>query len=153
MAKRNEHETARREILSRVKAVLDAESITAVEWPSLRFKQPTRSQWYRVTIQQGQANAAALGPQKLNRTPFVVFLQVFIPIENETGDAAAYTAADALGALNNTDATRTDGPTGTRARVTFRVTSAPSFSGKDGSFEQHNITLPGYYDVTPGDLV
>tara|TARA_R110000803_G_scaffold209965_3_gene280589 strand:- start:17944 stop:18405 length:462 start_codon:yes stop_codon:yes gene_type:complete len=153
MGTRNEHETARKEIISQVKAALDAESITAVEWPSMRFEQPEGLPWYRVTIQQGQSNPAALGPQKLNRSPFVIFLQVFLPIENLTGDSAAYVAADALGSLNNTDATRTDGPTGTRAAVKFRVTSAPSFVTKDGAFEQHNVTLPGYYDITPGTIV
>jgi len=153
MATRNEHETARKEIMTRVKAALDAEAITAVEWPGMRFEQPKAQPWYRVGIQAGQAQPAALGPQKLNRTPFVVFLQIFLPIENALGNAAAYEAADAIGALNNTNQTRTDGTSGTRADVKFRVASAPNFVGKDGTFIQYNVELPGYYDAHPGTLV
>lgn len=153
MSTRNEHATARKQITLYVQQALLSAGIpsASIEWPNLRFKQPETGPWWRVTILFGESQPAALGPQKLNRTPFSVVVQVFMP--TGTGVTASDTTADELGQWNNTTNKATDPASGTVAHVKFRVASAPVFVQAADGFEQYNVTLPGYFDIEPGSLV
>lgn len=110
-----------------------------VEQDNLPFKQPKGQPWGRLSILQGETSKVALGPP-MNRTPFVLQLQVFLP--EHTGTRTATKAADALAVLN--------GLTTRAAGLIVRFGEASiARANDDGGAAAWLATLPGTYDIDP----
>lgn len=116
----------RESILTKFAEALAASSTPnlPVEAPNRRFKRPTSGAWGRVTINFGTRNPAALGSagQKLNRTAFVLVLQVFVP-ENDGEKIAFEIVDDVIGRLDYGTRIATNATTSRRSNVQFNSSS------------------------------
>ncbi len=115
-------------------------SAMPIEHENHRFKAPTDTPWGRLTLTRGDTSKVSLGGPtvKIERTPFILNLQVFIP-ENQ-GTRAADNAADAMAALNDFTASETN------LTVNFKTVGIGSSSADKGA--AFLITIPGQYDLT-----
>lgn len=113
-----------------------------VEHENQRFTQPATGPWGRLTLVTGETEPAAIGngQGRLERTPFVLFLQVFMP-EN-TGTKVARQAADIMRALDRMSIQK-DALT-----VNFRTTGlTPAPNPANTGLTAYNVQLPGQYDI------
>lgn len=111
-----------------------------VEFDNMKFKQPDAATWGRLTLTRGDSTQIALGGPGIavERTPFILNLQVFIPENQGTRDRDK--AADAMRKLNRV--------TGAAAGlvVNFYTASIGNSQAEIGSGSL--ITIGGYYDLT-----
>ena len=130
-------------------------SAIAIDAPNRRFQKPLNDPWVRVALNPGTRAPAALGSsgQKLNRFPFILALQVFVPENN--GEKIAFEIADELlGPLEYQTAIGT--VDGTRHNIHFETASigtgfrAASDSDEGAaSFWQLNATISGIANDWP----
>lgn len=112
----------------------------SIDYQNHPFKQPT-SAWGRLTISCGKTTPQALGgpSRKVTRTPFILTLQLFIPINEGTKAAAA--AADIMAKLDHTS---TGSSTVT---VRFETAGWEQVAKDESSFVPFNISIAGTYDI------
>jgi hypothetical protein len=137
------HETARILISNRFDAVWNAGALSAwkVERENQKFTQPKGEPWGRLTIRTADTEPLEVGNVN-ERTPFVIFFQVFIP--EEKGTSAAYKARDILDGMKRQILRSNDGT------VVVHIRPAQLVPGRDeGGFVGFNVTIPGYFDHYP----
>lgn len=138
------HTTAAEEIKRAWLAAWNAGPLDAmpVEHENLRFQQPSTGPWGRLTLVTGDTEPAAIGTGagRLERTPFVLFMQVFMP-EN-TGTKIARQAADAMRALDRMSIQK-DALT-----VNFRTAGlTPAPNPSNTGLVAYNVQIAGQYDI------
>jgi hypothetical protein len=139
-------ESARKLIADAWIAAVDAANLTyPIEYQNLPFEQPEKGPWGRYTLGMGTTEPAALGTQgaKMDRTPFFVTVQVFIPINEGTLPAYATEAAMAL--MNYRKLRSPDGKT----VVHLRTASLSQGTEQDG-LTGFNVTIQGHFDTHQG---
>lgn len=115
-----------------------------VEHQNHRFARPTAGAWGRLSLATGETSPASIGTGAgaLERTPFILTLQVFLP-EN-TGTRLAAMAADAMRSMNRMSINK-DGLT-----LNFDTVSlAPAPNPGNTGLEAFNATISGQYDIRP----
>ncbi len=139
------HDLARSTVAAAWKAVWDASSVAdlPVEFQNQPFKRPQNVPWGRYTLLPGETEPAALGAEglKMERTPFVLIVQVFHP--EDTGTRKAYQASDAMRGLNYSRH-RQDYPGGFVV-VNFNTSGLTPGVAEDG-LDAFNVTISGHWD-------
>lgn len=113
-----------------------------VEHENMKFKPPTDAPWGRLTLTRGDSSQMALGGPavQVERTPFILNLQIFIP-ENQ-GTRARDQAADAMKKLNKTSDSSF---ASSSLVVNFHTTSISTIQAEKGA--GFLIATAGYYDL------
>lgn len=109
-----------------------------LEIENREFKRPKDADWGRLTLALGETTSIAVGSD-VERTPFVVTLQYFIP--EGKGTLNAYDARDVLKALRNIS--RRDGQIVVKYNDVSLVGPLPVVDG----FASFNVTARGYFDI------
>lgn len=136
------HEAAREMIAEAWKQAWVASGLTfPVEIQNHAFKRPPNATWGRYTYLPGETEPAALGIS-IERTPFALILQIFLPENTGTKDATL--AADALRPLNGAVRRSPDG----KVVVNFRTVGLTPGTTEDG-VEAFNVTIRGHHDIYP----
>lgn len=115
-----------------------------IEHENHRFKAPDDAPWGRLTLAKGATTQISLGGKgtRVDRTPFVLNLQVFIP-ENK-GTRVADDAFDVMNKLN--------GQTVQEGTLTVNLQTATSNTSSADKGAAFLISIVGYYDLlTPAD--
>lgn len=137
------HETATAEIMRlwKLASLSGALATLPTEYENRRFKRPDAGPWGRLTLRKAQSTPRNIGDGlRVERTPFVLYLQIFIP-EGE-GTRVAEQAHDRLKILNY-QATYTPG-----CAVFLEVASMEAVPEPAGSgFVSFNCSIPGHYDI------
>lgn len=132
-----------------------------IEAANRRFKRPDSGPWGRLVLTFGERNPIAVGgnagKQNLNRTAFVLGLQIFLP--EHTGEKEAYEiAGQIMGALDYETTSILDFPITTRVDCFFETSSFIAVgkvtggeSGPAGT-EQFNATISGHFDDVLTDV-
>jgi len=137
------HEDARKLIIDRFDAVWQAGSMASMplERENHEFKRPENAVWGRLSLQFGRTEPHEIG-NRGERTPFVLFLQIFIPPNG--GTLAAYVAADILRPIKSQPQLSDD----LQTVVHFRPPSVPAVADVAG-FKAFNVTIMGYFAYDP----
>jgi hypothetical protein len=114
-----------------------------VEHANQRFQQPKNGPWGRLTLQTGKTTPAAIGGQmgKLDRTPFILSLQMFLP-EN-SGTSIAQQAADCLKLLDRATINH-DNLAINFDTAGYEAAPNPANTG----IVAYNCEISGFYDIT-----
>ena len=117
-----------------------------IEIENQPFSQPSGQTWYRLTFRPGDTNRASLGGDKaMNRTVFLLILQVFIP--EQGGTKEAYQAADVMSGLDGRQISQ-EGLTVHFQTAGLSKGAIPKTTPGSG-WEAFNVTIAGHYDSTP----
>ena len=139
------HDAVRAEIMARVKTLatgLDGALSLKCQYDNLPFLQPKASPWGRIELVVGKTAPAAIG-HRLNRTPLILYLQVFIP--EAAGTRIAWQAADMMAEVFDYQTLSL----GHAADIGFQTASPPVSAGVKDGFRQFNVTIDGSYDTEP----
>jgi hypothetical protein len=110
-----------------------------IEHENHRFKEPTALAWGRLTLTTGKTTPQAIGgpTNKLDRTPFFLNLQIFIP--ETKGSKIAKQAHDAMSALNYQSSNIGN------LTINFSTTEKTTSTADKGTAAL--IIASGYYDL------
>lgn len=138
------HTTAAEEIKRAWLTAWNAGPLSAlpVEHENLRFQQPSSGPWGRLTLVTGDTEPAAIGSGagRLERTAFVLFLQIFMP-EN-TGTKIARQAADVMRSLDRLSIHQPG------LTINFRTAGyTPAPNPANTGLAAYNVQIPGQYDL------
>lgn len=138
------HEAARRMIAQAWKDVWvpgPLSTTVPIEYQNQKFSKPQSGPWGRYTLLPGETNPAALGVNgaKIDRTPFFLTIQVFIP--EEGGTSVAFQVSDILANLNTQQRLSDDRKT----VVSFYSAGLTPGAAEDG-VDAFNVTIQGQWD-------
>lgn len=151
------HQTARESIMQEFVTAWNASAFgptndnEPIGYENMPFEQPETGRFFKLYLLPGNTEPAAIGPAKLNRTPFALMLQCFIP-ERE-GSIKAWEAADIMAELDYKTGYATHIASDTRIHYKFRTAGSVQSIGKDGPWAQFNVSILGVYDAEPGTSV
>lgn len=132
-------ETLRQVITERVASFSTVEAI----WPNHARKKNDATAWGRFSIQFGSTAAGSVGRNKFDRTPGLLYLQVFLP-EN-TGTKTILQCESALAALVNDWKVRE----GDHVLTFQQVSIAGPPRTRDAGWYQQNLVIPFQADIYP----
>ncbi len=140
------NDAARKLITDRFFAVWNAGALAAmkIEIDGQKFVQPKNQTWGRLSMVFGENQPNEVGPNSGERTPFVFYLQVFIP--DDTGTRDAYLAADILKPMRREVLRHSDASGATVVHI--RPVSCRKTTPTAG-FAAFNVTATGYFDYEP----
>jgi hypothetical protein len=127
-------EDAAKEIRTRFDQNVAQPEQLLVEFPNTPFTQPDKDMWMRFRILWGDSFQATLGARKRHRTPSVMEIQIFEPVEG--GDGKSLCLADKIKTLFRS--TTVNG-------ITWRTPSLANV-GRDEQWWQTNVSCPFYFD-------
>jgi hypothetical protein len=81
------------------KYLADRWTMTPICWPNVAFTPPVEGAWIQVAFMPGQAEQITLGSAGENRIYGIVHINLFVPLNQGTGEA--WNTADSLRALFN----------------------------------------------------
>jgi hypothetical protein len=125
---------AAKEIRQRFDANVAQVEDVPVEYPNTPFSPPKDETWMRMRILWGDSFQATLGEAKRFRTPGVLEVQIFEPVQK--GDGCSLDLSDKIKSLFRS--TTVNG-------ITWRTPSLASV-GRDEQWWQTNVSCPFYFD-------